>query len=1799
LIVGLLVTPGRVAADGAVPIEGKGSVAGNSGAFTYAISIAVAPGRHGLAPNLALTYNSSGGNGIVGVGWDLPIGYVMRSTRHGVDYTCNSGSNCFVFMLGGASSELIPRTDWCSDCYGAKVEGAFIKFRFISTTYWEATDKSGTNYRLGYTTSSRQDNPGNTNQVFKWMLDKVTDTNTNSMTYSYLKNQGEIFLDRIDYANNTYVKCYYDQSRTDTAEMAGTNFSVVTAWRLKTIDVWGGGTRVRAYKLVYDTAPSTSGDQYSVSTGRSLLTTVQQYGNDATLDGSGTVTGGTSLPAVSLTGQVGGKGPFDRVLTDTTGAGQWPNTVGQTNYLVDVNGDGRIDHVWVGSAGTYVELGWGDGTFHRVLTDTTGAGQWSNTVGQTNYLVDVNGDDIVDHVWIGSAGTYVELGTGPAPDLMSSIATGLGSTMNITYTTSTSFVNTYLPFPVHIVSQITQTTTLDGNGSTATSTRTYLYAGGFYHPGERDFRGFKSVEYSGPVGPSGEQAFAKTWYHQGDDVAVGANNLLDSGGVPLPTVGYMRGRPYQARVSDTLGEIRSWTTTSYVADGTAPYFNPPAQVLTATALCGGSPCGKQTQTDYISYDAYGNLTEERQAGDISTTADDRTVTRSFYPNTTPWIMGSPATETVYKGLGTGGTKMAESRFYYDSATSVTTAPVKGNLTKLERWVDPGPANTYLGTTMVYDSYGNMVSTTDAKGYITSLCYDAGSTFSQRVTNPLSQQTKSEYYGVTWNTTCGTAPAAFTGSGLYGQVKSVTDPNSAQTTTEYDALGRLVKVTPADGEWTTTAYVSFGGGVGTQHVRTDTAAGLSSWTYFDGLGRTIKVRTTGPDSKTMVAETQYDSRGAVKQTSLPYFEGIDSVTGRWTTMSYDALGRPRWATNPDTTVTFTCTNDWTSIAIDANGHKRRETRDAAGRLVQVDVYTGTFAKPAVGNWTCADTGTPYATTTFQYDVVGNLVKVTDAKNNVTTMRYDTLGHKIGMADPDMGTCGDLTTLAPATSYPWYATPCWTDEYDANGNLTRQRDAKSQTIWFRYDELNRVRQKDYNTQKTLGSGDVVYTYDTVPTGFTSPPTYAQVGRLAQVVDSSGTARFGYDVMGRTLRSDKVVDGTTYQVKTAYDLAGRVASVTYPDVPASTVYYEYNGPLLKRVYEGPTNYIQYTTPNVLGQPASATYGNNVVTNYTYANTGNSTVGCTTNTFRLCTLQTAFTPSGGTLQTYQSLTYGYDAVGHVTNLTDTASSSPIGTQSFAYDELNRLGTATGPFGASGVQITWPYVYDTVGNIICNKQVSTQSTCSEPSPDYVYGSSHPHAVTGAGGNSYGYDANGNMESGAGRAMVYDYENRPVTMTVGNLETTMVYDGDGGRVKKSVRNLTTQAVTTTLYIGQLYECATACNKYIFAGSRRIAMKPVGAGTTLNYYHTDHLGSSSVVTSETGSVVERLGYYPYGQTRVNTGPVDPPYKYTGQMLDDSTGLYFYNARYYDPSLGRFLRPDPMTYDHYMYVGNNPINRIDPSGYEFCWSVGGEMICDGKSVDTTPTSGSSSSGGQSSSSGGGIPGMADPSIVNPPSWAYAFPQGVDPGPMGPTNMPGLSITQNQVVIVGQNLPGGPGGVVGSSSTTGRVSGYAAFQGYYDADTYAMLIGTDPGGFWDIPVTTNTTFVLNPGKPILYPPDPWAAESAHRSAVEYERKLDERIARFIPPPGYGGARLLRPSPSNIGNQPPKARPYAPEIGRNQPPSGSELARPNVPWWMRALRRIFDHDGYGGDDVLGSGTTVSPQEMLCGAQCADDRMF
>jgi len=136
-------------------------------------------------------------------------------------------------------------------------------------------------------------------------------------------------------------------------------------------------------------------------------------------------------------------------------------------------------------------------------------------------------------------------------------------------------------------------------------------------------------------------------------------------------------------------------------------------------------------------------------------------------------------------------------------------------------------------------------------------------------------------------------------------------------------------------------------------------------------------------------------------------------------------------------------------------------------------------------------------------------------------------------------------------------------------------------------------------------------------------------------------------------------------------------------------------------------------------------------------------------------------------------------------------------------------------------------------------------------------------------------------------------------------------------------------------------KYYWLGGRRVAMRkePVGEAGTLYYLFSDHLGSTSVAYNTTTSQAQTIRYYSWGGVRSGDVPTDR--RFTGQRWDGTIGLYDYNARYYDPALGRFIQPDPLVpepgnpqaLNRYAYALNNPVRYRDSSGYwvETAWDI----------------------------------------------------------------------------------------------------------------------------------------------------------------------------------------------------------------------------------------------------------------------------
>ena len=802
---------------------------------------------------------------------------------------------------------------------------------------------------------------------------------------------------------------------------------------------------------------------------------------------------------------------------------------------------------------------------------------------------------------------------------------------------------------------------------------------------------------------------------------------------------------------------------------------------------------------------------------------------------------------------------------------------KGNLIKDTVWIfDPLTSIVNLPSSVYsYDSFGNLISTTNALEKTVTTDYET------------------TYYTYPQKITNSLGQfVRYTYEPKFGVVKSTTDANGIVAESEYDSLGRVTKVLANAQTKATYSYPDFNTKISTN------ALNFSSTEYIDGLGRKYKSVSVGEDGATarqVSSEVYYNNRGMVERESLAHYIDEASSNIAYVKYEYDIRGRIKktiadfTGTTKDTESSINYISPLQVETTDPKGHRKGTKKDVYGNIIEVIEYAGTDG---------------VFHTYYEYDTQGNLLKTTDNQGNVTQLTYDSIGRKLKMIDPDMGT--------------------WSYEYDLLGNLKKQTDAKSQTLEFEYDELNRLTRKLANSQTS-----VTYLYD-------DSTKSNCIGRLSKVTDQSGSTEFFYDTLGRETKSIKTVNTSEvaegilggeigYTIQREYDALDRLTKLTYPDNTAVNYSYDTNSGLLERVYtsNGPviTNYVNSITYNAQGQMRATSYGNGTSTTYTYGQD-----------LRLSRILTRDEGRGTNLQ---DLNYIFDKNGNVSTLTDNLRSN---IRSYTYDDLDRLTQAQNVPDPNGGYTTFSYQYDSIGNMIYKSDVGVMSYGGN-------GSTRPHAVTSAGGYTYQYDANGNTVSGKNKTMEYDLENRLTSVDSGQLTESYLYDGDGGRVRKT-KDDGSGTISSTTYIGSLYEVDSdgTIRKHIFSGANRVCTvtKDGGSQTTdVSYYHSDHLGSSSIISDASGAQVEHYEYTPYGTTAVSD--VSRPsslihHKFTGKELD-STGLYFYGARYYDPEIGRFITADTIvqapydsqSFNRYAYCRNNPINYIDPTGHNWLKNI----------------------------------------------------------------------------------------------------------------------------------------------------------------------------------------------------------------------------------------------------------------------------
>jgi RHS repeat-associated protein len=513
------------------------------------------------------------------------------------------------------------------------------------------------------------------------------------------------------------------------------------------------------------------------------------------------------------------------------------------------------------------------------------------------------------------------------------------------------------------------------------------------------------------------------------------------------------------------------------------------------------------------------------------------------------------------------------------------------------------------------------------------------------------------------------------------------------------------------------------------------------------------------------------------------------------------------------------------------------------------------------------------TAIAYNTFGQPISVTDALNQTTTFDYDSVGNLIATADP----LGNRTLRF----------------YDAASRLIAVTDPRGKTTQFTYDALNRVTQ----IQDAI-NGITSFTYDpngnlltvTDAKNQTTTYTYDIMDRLLTRTDAlNRTERYEYDLAGNLT---KFTDRKNQVATFAYDALNRRINATYADGSVATFTYDTVGRMTKAADTAPGAGTIDFAYDILDRLIQETTGQGVVS-YQYDVLGR---------------RTQMTANG-----QQPTTYQYDAASRLTRVAQGALFAALGydnanrrtslgysngtTTSYAYDLASRL-TNIMHNGPSGIIDALTYTYDAAGNR--SRVLRTNGTATllpDPVAAATYDAANEQTMFDA--LNVTYDQNGNLSNDGVNTYQLDSRNRLVGIS-GGVTASFNYDALGRRVNKTVNNQASQF----LYDGNDI-VAEADNGLVVANylrSLNIDEPFVRQGTSNEFYHPDALGSTVALTSTAAAKIASYTYEGFGRTTA-TGTSSNPFQYTGRE-NDGIGLYYYRARFYGPTFGRFITEDPL-------------------------------------------------------------------------------------------------------------------------------------------------------------------------------------------------------------------------------------------------------------------------------------------------------
>ena len=808
----------------------------------------------------------------------------------------------------------------------------------------------------------------------------------------------------------------------------------------------------------------------------------------------------------------------------------------------------------------------------------------------------------------------------------------------------------------------------------------------------------------------------------------------------------------------------------------------------------------------------------------------------------------------------------------------------------------------------------------------------------------------------------------------GNKKSETDAEGNITSYVYDAYGQVIKKTNPDGTMNLTAYDGLqrekatyflGSENGTKQILTKTSYEFAGYNFdiYSALDTSAShsckgLKTTKTtyitENKQVISETLTDikehtiyekTNGETKRTSAYYANGQlarqTDALGNITKYEYGYLNK--------VTKTYTPFNTKSNGSV--NYSVTENQYDKNGNV--------TLAKQTVQK---QDSDTvKYSVTENQYNAQGLLTQVTlsdgtsNGEKNITKYFYNNAGIQTKMYtglnstnDSDYMTTnyeydawGHLVRTTDSTGYNSGATT-----YDLNGNALTVTDANGNVTTNTYDALNRVLTANTICSDTSKNVSKSYVYD-------------NMGRVRSKTANGVQTSYQYDSLGRVYQelSPKSFKGYFYEGVSQY-AKEQLVGINHQTMYSSTQY-EYDAEMRIAQVKESGNLTATYTYDANGNKVSETLANGVVSTYSYngcnkvtklvTKSGNSDISSYEYSYYLdgsdaCKVRN----ENGTIET---TSYDYDGLKRLTK-EFISNGKTADTYSYEYDDYGNRSKMVAN-GSEEYETVYDYTVNGKYTALLQKEIKTVEETSNATISDGLAISPTDLITSTAADAkteetaYSYDANGNQITKTAESKTetntYDGLNQLIGFTDGETTASYKYNADGLRTSKTVDGKTINHIWdgNKQIVVDMDDSDWYSAEVYVRGTNLLAKFSKQSGnvkTDYQYYTQNAHGDVVNLTDSTGAITKSYKYDAFGVEQNVDDADDNAFRYCGEYYDSESGTIYLRARYYDPTIGRFIsrdsvtgeNTDPLSLNLYTYCHNNPILGVDPSGHLPNWA-----------------------------------------------------------------------------------------------------------------------------------------------------------------------------------------------------------------------------------------------------------------------------